>query len=172
VLDGALTLGAVPLAFATYMAFLWVQFGRPLLFLDAQRYYWVRMPLSPWDWIRAVMGPLVTNPTLGYWQALLILNLGLLVLFTALTIAGWRRLPLSFNLFMVGLLYLCVATPNLSNLDPLSSVSRFLVVAVPAFLVLATWLSARPWLEALVLGGGFMLQAVFLTLFLSGAWLA
>ena len=73
---------------------------------------------------------------------------------------------------MLGLLFLCVATPNLSNLDPLSSVSRFLSMAVPAFLVLAVLLRARPWLQTLVLGGGFMLQSVFLTLFLSGAWLA
>jgi hypothetical protein len=170
--DGVLAVGAVPLAFAGYMAFLWLQFGRPLLFLDVQRQYWVRMPLAPWDWFRAVFGQLVSDPTLGYWQALLVLNLGMLILFTALTMFGWKRLPLSFNLYMVALLYLCVATPNLSNLDPLSSVSRFLVVAVPAFLVLAVWLRGRPWLQTLVLGGGFMLQAVFLTLFLSGAWLA
>jgi hypothetical protein len=162
----------VPLAFAGYMTFLWFQFGRPLLFLDVQRLYWVRMPLAPWDWFRAVFGQLLSDPTLGYWQALLFLNLGMLILFTALTMFGWKRLPLSFNLYMVALLYLCVATPNLSNLDPLSSVSRFLVVAIPAFLVLAVWLRGRPWLQALVLGGGFMLQAVFLTLFLSGAWLA
>jgi hypothetical protein len=49
--------------------------------------------------------------------------------------------------------------------------TTFLLAAVPGFILLGGLLDGRRWLEMLLVGGGFMLQAVFLTLFVSGAWL-
>jgi hypothetical protein len=161
---------AVPLALVTYSTYLWLHLGQPLVFLQVQKIYWQREVLAPWETARQVWSHLVSNPTLGYWEALLVLDLGMLIGFAALTVAGARRLPLSFTAYMAGLVYLCLAAPNLSNSNPLSSSARFLVVAVPAFLLLGRWVRGRPWLDTLVVGGGFALQAVLLTLYLSGSW--
>jgi hypothetical protein len=59
------------------------------------------------------------------------------------------------------------------NPDPdyLMSAGRFLLVAAPAFLLLGRWSARRPWLDLLLVSGGFLLQAVLLTFFLSGGWL-
>jgi hypothetical protein len=167
-----LAVAAVPLALGTYSAYLWLHLGQPLVFLEVQKVYWQRQVLAPWETAQQVWSHLMSNPTLGYWEALLVLDLGMLIGFAALTVAGARRLPLSFTAYMAGLVYLCLAAPNLSNSNPLSSSARFLAVAVPAFLLLGRWARGRPWLDTLVVGGGFMLQGVLLTLYLSGAWVA
>jgi hypothetical protein len=163
---------AVPLALATYAAYLWLRLGQPLAFLQVQSVYWRRQVLPPWETARQVWSHLLGNPTLGYWEALLVLDLGLVVAFAVLTVIAARRLPASFTAYMAGLVCLCVLAPNLSNPNPLSSSGRFLVVAVPAFVYLGRLVRGRPWLDTLLVGGGFALQAVMLTLYLSGAWVA
>jgi hypothetical protein len=171
-MDAVCALGSVPVAFLFYMSFLAARFGDPLIFIKVQERYWIRKTLPPWETARVVAVHLVSDPTFGFWQALLVMDLGLLLLFIGLTIWMARRQPVSFTLFMAGLLVLCVASPNLSNLNPLSSASRFLTAGIPVFIGLATLIRDRPWLELLVVGGGFALQAVFITLYLSGGWLA
>lgn len=164
------TVLAVPAAVAAYAAFLWIRFGQPLLFLQVQRVYWQRQAMAPWDTAVQVWSHLTTNPPLGYWEALLVLDLGLVLALAAITVVAARRQPLSFTAYMVGLLYSCVAAPNLSSSNPLSSSGRFLVLAIPAFLFIGRLLRGRAWLDTLVVGGGFLLQAVLLTLYLTGAW--
>src|SRR5947207_2884234 len=56
------------------------------------------------------------------------------LLFAALTVIAVRRQPLSFTLFMVGLLYLSVASPITTGPYYLQSAGRFLLAAVPGFL--------------------------------------
>lgn len=160
---------AIPAALACYMAYLWWRFGQPLLFLQVQGQYWKRQPMPPWETVATVASRLVTNPPLGHWEIVLALDLSMIVLFTALTVYGLRKQPPAFTAYMAGLLVLCVASPNGSG-DPISSSARFLVAAIPGFLMLGTVLRGRRWLHVLVVEGGFMLQAVLLTLFLSGAW--
>jgi Gpi18-like mannosyltransferase len=166
-----LAVSAVPAAFACYAVFLWFRFGQPLLFLQVQAVYWKRRALPPWETVALVVAHLSINPLLGQWGTLLVLDLGAVILFAALTVYGVGKQPLAFTAYMVGLLVLCVDAPLLSNPNPLSSSARFLVAAVPGFLLLGRLVPRQPWLETLIVGGGFMLQAVFLTLFLSGPWL-
>jgi hypothetical protein len=85
-----------------------------------------------------------------------------------LTVVGARKLPFAFTLYMVGLLYLCVSAPLIGNPDAYGSAGRYLLVAVPLFLLLARWSARRPWLETFLLCAGFILQAVFLASYLTG----
>jgi len=71
---------------------------------------------------------------------------------------------------MAGLLFLSTAAPTLLLPDPLSSVGRELLVAIPVFLLLGRWLRRWPALDLLIVAGGFMLQAALTTYFLSGGW--
>jgi hypothetical protein len=72
---------------------------------------------------------------------------------------------------MLGLLYVCIAAPIPVLQDVYASVSRFLLAAVPIFVLLARWSARRPWLETLLLGTGFMTQALLLAAYLAGWWI-
>src|SRR5439155_1376532 len=79
-------------------------------------------------------------------------------------------LPLGLAVYVAGLLFLSTAAPTLLLPDPLSSVGRELLVAIPVFLLLGRWLRRWPALDLLIVAGGFMLQAALTTYFLSGGW--
>jgi hypothetical protein len=93
---------------------------------------------------------------------------GLLVTaFGLLTALGVKRLPLPYTLYSAGLLLLLLLSPS-SQQDTLQSAGRYLVAGFPAFLLLGRWMTGRPWLQQLWLSGGFMLQGVLASIFLSG----
>ena len=54
--------------------------------------------------------------------------------------------------------------------DIAPSAARYLLAAVPVFLLLGRWSVRRSWLEQLLIAGGFMLQGVLVTFFLSNGW--
>lgn len=171
----ALVLGAVPLAFGLYMLYLWHRFGQPLLFLQVQSTYWHRTSLPPWLTIPAAIHQALTNPPLTYWQVRPLLDLGPVLIFLVLTLVCARRLPFAFTLYMLGLI--CVATmspvlhPQGNYPDMLMSAGRFMTAAAPMFLVLGRWTARWPWLDMLVVGGGFLLQALLITCFFNYGWI-
>jgi hypothetical protein len=165
------SLGAVPLAIAAFMALQWQFFNNPILFLEVQSRFWQRRALPPWQTAQAIWDHLVHNPTLGDWQALLVLDLGLFSGMMVITLIAARSQPRAFTAYSAALLISCIVTPNLSNLNPVSSAGRFVIGMLPAFLFLGQTGRRRTGLQAILIGGGFMLQGVLLTLYLSGAWL-
>ena len=168
--EAIMVLGALPLGLAVYVAYLWRQFGEPLLFLRAHALYWNRHLEPVWVTLRHALGMLVRTPLGTYWSVLIALDLGALLAFGVLTVVVLRRQPVSFTLYMAGLLFLSTAAPTLLLPDPLSSVGRELLVAIPVFLLLGRWLRRWPALDLLIVAGGFMLQAALTTYFLSGGW--
>jgi hypothetical protein len=170
---GVLAMLAVPCAILLYMAFLEVRFGHPLLWLHVQNIFWRRdsMPLiaSVGDAVRQVfdMRPWT------YWQARQLVDLAPVLIFGLMTLLNVRRMPFAFTLYMVGVLYLAIASPVLDSPDPdmLISAGRFLAVAAPMFLLLGRWCERRPWLDLLIVSGGFLLQAVLAGFFLAYGWL-
>jgi hypothetical protein len=167
--------GAVPLAVALYAAYLWQRFGHPLLFMRVQSEYWHRVDMPLWRSLPRAIAEFAATPAGTYDQARLLVDLAPLTLFALLTVASIRRIPVAFTLYMLGTLYLCVATPmldtQLNDPDIFVSSGRFLIAAFPIFLLLGSWMKQRPWLEMLLLGGGFALQAILAAFFLSGGWL-
>jgi hypothetical protein len=45
---------------------------------------------------------------------------------------------------------------------------RYLLPGVPIYLLLGLWVSRRPWLDQLIIGGGMALQAMLVVFFLNG----
>lgn len=171
--DAALLVIAIPAGFGLFMGYLWLRFGHPLLFLHAQRLYWQRFNVPLWDSIPMAIKQLAGLPALSYYQARALVDYGPLVLFALMTLLMVRRQPFSFTLYIAGLLYLTVASPMVGTRDPdmFQSAGRFLLAAVPIFLLLGKWTRRRPALELLLIGGGFMLQAALAAYYLSGGWL-
>ena len=164
-----MVLGALPLGIGLYAAYLGTRFGRPLLFLQAHA-HWSRQAEPPWLTLKRAVGLLIRTPFGTYWNVLILLDLGALLVLGVLTIAAIRAQPVSFTLYMAGLLYLALAAPNLVLPDPLSSVGRVLLVSIPAFLLVGRWMRRWPALDLLIVAGGFMLQAALTTYYLSGGW--
>lgn len=168
-----MVLGAVPLAIASYMTYLYVRFHHPLLFLHAQAMYWYRENMPPWQSIPMAVMQYLRLPDLSYFQARDLFDIGILFVFAIVTLLALRRQPFAFTLYTLGILYLAIQGPILRRPEPdmFVSAGRFLLAAIPVFLVLARWTRNRPGLEMLLIGGGFMLQALLTYYFLQGGWL-
>jgi hypothetical protein len=164
-----MVLGALPLGLACYAAYLGYRFGRPLLFLQAHA-HWDRQATPVWLSLRHAFGDLVKVSFGTYWNVLILVDLGALLLVLVLTVVGARRQPVAFTLYLAGLIYVCLAAPNVILPDALSSVGRVLLVAIPAFLLVSRWTRRWPALDLFLVSAGFMLQAALATYFLSGGW--
>lgn len=169
----ALLVGAVPFAVVLYAAYLGLRFGHPLIFLHVQSIYWHRTGQSLWKTLLDAIIYFVQTPGWSYWQARQLIDLAPVLAFGVLTLLTIRRTPFSFTLYMLGLLYLAMATPidTVPHTVTLVSSGRFLVAAVPVFLLLTRWERNRPWLDMLLVGGGFLLQGFLATYFLANHWL-
>ncbi|HEV2459604.1 MAG TPA: hypothetical protein VGS80_14705 [Ktedonobacterales bacterium] len=172
-LSFVLLMGAVPCAFGLFIAYLWHRFRHPLLFLYVQRYYWHRANLPLWRTIPLAIHQFLTLTPLSFYQVRDLVDDVPIVLFALVTLIVVRRQPFAFTLYMAGLLYLAVATPVMVSRYPdmFQSAGRFLLAAIPLFLVLGRWTRGRPALDLLLVGGGFLLQAVLAAFFLTGGWL-
>lgn len=162
---------AVPGAIALYAAFLWWRFGDPLVFAHVQSQAWHRDPIPIWQAIGTELHSLVAAPLWSPFEARIWADALPLVVVAALTLANLRRLPPTFALYMVGVIGVAVASPMLHSDIPLAAAGRYLLPSVPIFLLLGRWSRSKPSLDALLVGGGFALQALFTAYFLAGGFL-
>lgn len=159
-------LALAPSGLAAYAAYLWWRFGDPLLFYTAQE-QWSREPTGPLTAARVALENaleglarlldgrlLLAEPSLGRLADALAgaqttFSLLLLVLAVALVAVGFRTLSLGPSLY--ALLLVAVPTSFGTPVDPLMGLPRYLLVAFPIFIVLATRLEGRSlytWLVA------------------------
>jgi Gpi18-like mannosyltransferase len=171
--DGALLLGAVPAAYVV-MAVISMQAmqGDPKAFISIHSKF-DRVTLAPWEIVRLLFGAFYPVEMGSFAQAHNLTDAGLVIVFIVLVIVGAvrRAMPVSFVLYMAGLIVLIIASPTPNLIDPFVSSGRFLTAAIPVFLLLATWAERRPWLTWLIIGGGLYLQAVLAAYFLIGGWI-
>jgi Gpi18-like mannosyltransferase len=138
-------------AFGLYqMIVLQRQFG--LLGAEAP---WGYQVVSPWQAIDASLRYIdtVTNTNAAYVE---VLNLGSLIVFTALGAVAVRKLPFAYSLYTlqsVGILLF-----REMWMSPLMSVSRYVLAVFPCFWIVAAWLAPRPRLAALWLLVSLFLQ--------------
>jgi hypothetical protein len=171
-LAGSAAVLAVPVGLGAYMAFLWMRFGDPLLFIHAQERYWGRQPMSLPDVGTLLFKNLWQTPPWSAAQALELSALIPTLIFLLATIALIRRVPVSYTLLMAGLLFLALDAPVLASTEKIESVGRELAVAVPTFVALGGVLMRRPAWQMLLVATGFLVQAVFAQIFLASGWIA
>lgn len=172
VINFALSVGAGPAALASYMAFLYVRFHHPLVFLHVQTYYWTRRNIPLWRGIPMIIKQFINLPNLSFWQARDLIDVAPVLLCIVVLFLTLRSQPFSFTIYTAGLLYLTLGAPAMAPYPVmLNSAGRFMLGAFPMFLALSRWTRGRPALDLLLVGGGFMLQGVLALFFLSGGWL-
>jgi hypothetical protein len=163
-----LAIAAVPIALVLYSGYLWERFGHPLIFLHEQAIEWGHITVSFWQALALAAHTFTRYPLLSFSGARQLVDLVPVAIALILTLIAGRRMPLAFTLYMLGELYLTVSSPRLTSHLPFSSAGRYTVQSVPVFLVLGRWSVRRPWLDSLIICGGFMLQAIFAVYFLRG----
>lgn len=167
-LQGILVLGAVPLALGAYATYLGLNFGDPWLFLQAQSTYWNRAWQPLWSSMLALLQGYAAEPAWSASYTGILVDIVPLVLFAVLTLASARRLPVAYTLYMLALLACVVSMPTLGAPDVYRSAGRYLIAAIPMYLLLGRWSRSRPWLDMLISSGGFLLQAVLIIQWLGG----
>jgi hypothetical protein len=167
-----------------YAAYLGARFGDPLVFARQQGDYWNREVSGPlatlgdaWTAAGIGVGYVLDPATLFFGtdatpalEASNVLNLGFLVFFLAVALAGLFVLPPGLSVYAAALVLLPVLTP--SPRFPLMSLPRFVLGAFPVFLVLGYLLSRYRWSLAtwLLLSGG--LGVALTALFVTWRWVA
>lgn len=169
--DLGCVLASVPAGFALFSGYLGLRFGHPLIFLHVQDYFWHRQNVPIWHTLPAAIHRLLLTPGWSYWQSRQLIDVFPVFAFGLLTVLSIRRMPFAFSLYTLGLIYLAIMSPMPSGPVLLVSAGRFLVAAVPVFLLLDRWTARRPWLDLLLMSGGIFLQAVLALLFLTGRWI-
>lgn len=168
--QGFVVAASVPLAVGLFALHLGLVFGRPLLFVETQS-YWAHMFVPLWDIPALAYNSITAQLEWSFNQARVIVDVVPILVFLALTILSIRRLPASFTILMACAFVLTLMSPLATYFDPFASVGRYLIAAFPAFLLLGKWAAKYAWLNALLLSGGWLLQAVFALFFLMGGWM-
>jgi hypothetical protein len=166
-----LVTAAAPLAIGLYAAYLWHLFGDPLLFMHLQSIAWHRHLLAPWQLLQVATSTWKEAVPWGYDHAMMLVDELPVVVFAVLTCIIARRLSLTYTLLMLGVLFTSVATPMVHTPLPFAAAGRYLLPAVPVYLLLGNWVRQRPWLDQLIIGGGMALQTIFIVFFLGGGQL-
>jgi hypothetical protein len=162
---------ATPLAIGLYAVYLWHLFGDPLLFMHLQATAWYRSLLPPWQIVKLAASTWHHAISWGFVRARMLVEELPVVIFAFLTFVIARRLPLTYTLLMLGVLFTSVATPVVHGQFPFEAAGRYLLPALPVYLLLGRWVQRRPWLDQLIVGGGMALQAILIVFFLNGGLL-
>jgi hypothetical protein len=131
---------------------------------EAIRQHWGYAIGPPWQILGYAWHWMLDPSNAGFAdiQLLTAFHLVLVVLFVGLAIVGARMLPLAYTLYLVPqLLVVVIGSPA----TPLASVSRYMLVMFPIFVVVALIARGRPWFDrswliASTLGLGVLLVAI------------
>jgi hypothetical protein len=185
VAEGA-NLALVPAGLLAYMAYLWMRFGDPLLFYNAQE-IWDRRPVDPltltvdvfveaYASLQTAFGPgtPADSALAGIVGRLHDANDAYSLLFLlvtlALFVAGLRVLPLSLSLYALLLIISAVSFGKPAT--PLMGFSRYVLVAFPLFITLAVLLEGRPRTRGVYLCLSAAASLLFCAFFVSWRFVA
>jgi len=138
ILNTILPMAFIPAGLLTYMLYLWITFGNPLLFSAEEALAWQRHTSFPWVGIlNAIQGIITQGPYyVGDTSDLLLTLIPLVAL-----IVGWKQLPLHYSLFSLMMMLFVLCEPH--QYEPLLSVPRYLLAAFPIFILFALWSKNR-----------------------------
>ncbi len=163
----------IPLGTGIYAIYCWRTFGDPLAFASVQS-HWGRQTTWPWVGIFHELGALFWNnpqPFGSANQATMILNLSATCGFIYLTIAGWRKLPKSYSLWMSVCLTFILVSPAVIKPDVLLSNQRFVLELFPAFITLALLTAKRTRIHYASIFTFATLLAILSTAFVMNRWI-
>ncbi len=170
-LPRALPIILIPLGTLLYCLYTWYVFGNPFAFASVQ-IYWARHLSLPWIgiWL-ALVDIFWATPFGSFYEVHTLIDLTATVGFIVLAVMGWRRLPTSYNLWLVILLVFMLISPATTQHDALQSNQRFVLEMFPAFITLAALGIKHHRLHQALIIVFPTLQAVFAMLFVLNRWM-
>ena len=167
----ALPLLIIPLGTLIYCLYCWKIFHNPFAFAAVQS-HWDRHITWPWVGILSSLRELLLIQPLGsFFEVHLLLDLAATISFIALAILGWRKLRMSYNIWIVLLLFFMLISPAIAQHDVLVSNQRFVLEMFPAFITLAALSVKYPRLHLGLLISFPFLQATLAMLFVLNRWM-
>lgn len=168
----ALLAATVPLAVEQFSFYGEFVYGDPLAWMHAQSLFG-HVAMAPWSAMGYAWRQFWQLPAASFQQARVLVDVAPLAFVGLVTLATMRRIPVSFSLYLAGLVLISLSSPVVGALFPEAfvSVGRYLLAAIPLYLVVARWMRRYPWLDTLLIGGGFSLQALLMAFVLTGGWL-
>ncbi|HKV03242.1 MAG TPA: mannosyltransferase family protein [Ktedonobacteraceae bacterium] len=160
----------IPAGIAAYMIYLYYVKGNPFIFISQEAtFHWHRYFTFPWIGFVSAINSVLTTPgfSASHLQNLLDLSFTLIPL-AALAI-GWRRIPLHYALFALGLMLFTLSFPQ--SMEPLASQARYMMSIFPLAIIFAFW-GKRPHFDQLIIILSLSLLAVNIILFIGHYWVA
>lgn len=159
----------IPAGLGAYMLYLYGLTGDPLAFVKAES-GWDRVATWPWQVLSTSLADVPKSAQFGqYLQAHALIENGMVLACLAVLLIGIRHIPLSFTLYGLVSLAFLLSAPVVTSTIPITSMSRYLLVLVPMYIVLARLgrfaIFDRLYV-CLSIGG----LALFTTLFLNHMW--
>ena len=143
------------LGLASFLAYIGIRLGDPFLPLKVQKSGWHHRLTWPWR-------PLIEG---WFWRPYHRFEVGVATLFGLIGLILWRTRK-GYALYVwASLLMVCIS-------GTIMSLSRFVLVLVPAFLVIGEGLRKFRWLEAVYATLGLLALALFTMRFALGFWVA
>ena len=161
----------IPLGTLIYCLYCWKLFHNPLAFAAVQS-HWDRHITWPWVGILSSLRELLLIQPFGsFFEVHLLLDLAATISFVALAILGWRKLRMSYNIWIVLLLFFMLISPAIAQHDVLVSNQRFVLEMFPAFITLAALSVKYPRLHLGLFISFPFLQATLAMLFVLNRWM-
>ena len=164
--------GAVPASIGLFSLYCFRIYNDPVAWIHAEALF-NHLAMAPWSAIGYAWQQVWHLQPASFQQTRVLVDYLPLVFVAGFTFITIRRIPASFTLYLVGLLLVCVMSPIVGAQFPEAFVSagRYLLAAVPVYLILARAIRRVPWLDILLIGGGFAMQALLMAFVLTGGWL-
>jgi Mannosyltransferase (PIG-V) len=167
----ALPLFLIPIGTSLFCFYCWKLFQNPLAFATVQS-HWDRHLAWPWIGIStAIRELLLTQPFGSFFEVHLLIDLAATIGFIVLAILGWRKVRMSYNIWIVLLLFYMLISPAIAQPDVLVSNQRFALEMFPAFITLAVFGVKYPRLHLGILIAFPFLQATLAMLFVLNRWM-
>lgn len=159
-------LAAVPLGMLAFMAYVYGILGAdsplaPFLTLRGYSYHLTWPGQALWDGVWVIVT--------GQFFYADVLDLGAVILFSVLTIAALRRLPLAYGVYMVVSLWVILSRTGFPQ--PLISACRLVLPLFPGFMILGLW-GRNPWVHRLILYPSILLLLILTGIFAAWGWVA
>lgn len=171
-LQGATVVLAAPAAYLLFSAFCRMRYGDALAWVHAQALFG-RESAGPWQGFGMALWQFFVAKPNSVAQARVLIDLAPVLIVLIVTLVTLRRQPVAFTLLNAGVLLLSLSAPEVNVIfpDALAAAGRQMLVALPVFLAIGGAAKRYPWLDSLLMGGGFALQAVFIIYIFNGGWI-
>jgi Gpi18-like mannosyltransferase len=161
----------IPLGTLLYCLYNWQLTGNPIAFASVQS-HWSRYLSLPWVGIwQNIRQVLKYQPFGSFNQVHSLIDLTLTLGFITLTLLGWRKSRMSYNIWLALVFVYILITPSVGQADALTSNQRFVLEMFPAFITLALLGQRYPRLHEAILWIFPALLGILSLLFVLGKWM-